>query len=466
MDHRQRYNTRPNINMRYINDGLREKQHAVHWQYRGTNDGAQDDNRQFRNNGYRSRHGQHNGQTGREDESDGRRPHNTDRGRQPTRHSSMSGWLADEDQGNPSREHSRRRDNSRHGQRRNPWDNSTPRAQYGRDHSRDGHSNTRSWGNRYTEDALTQRSRAPRRDDSEERYDPNQKRSTNGDFKTMIKLLFRAVQLQHQRLNWESFPRSIRRDLNRLKEGIKPADPTTELAEELEKIFDSTEGAIHKCVLDHLQRRIQSNADQLTTLNPQDKERAKKLVYYQLRDQMGKKLGEAILQSELEDAYDLIGASHGTRQQTEMPQRAKRTREEGTPPSAPTRKVCVTERRPSRIELSTSETAAHIEAETNPPSEEMEAEDLIQRDHWSETEEPNGARIFHTGALKSTWKVDPVENKDILVISDDTLDALTERAVPTAVQLNTFPGAQFKHVAGIIERLPTETPTRSSSRWE
>lgn len=132
-----------------------------------------------------------------------------------------------------------------------------------------GQSGTRSV--RFSENEDTQTARTP--------WTPQSTRSTNPDFGTLWRSLYKIVQVDHHLTNWERLPKSINQRLWNLAEDIKPPDSTQQLRDDIRNILSNTGTHIQESIRTHFLERKDSHINTLRTCDPEDKEKAIKIAH-------------------------------------------------------------------------------------------------------------------------------------------------------------------------------------------
>lgn len=341
-----------------------------------------------------------------------------------------------------------------------------------------------------------------------------QPRSTNADFQSMCRALYKTIQVRHHRENWVELPKAIARNLADLEANITPPDPTNNLREKIHTIFDNASSEILACVQNHLEERLNFNRSFLRQINPQDKERAKEIVQKRLTQCLGKKIGQLNINTALNKELLNIGTGRQppTRRQNEQTTDSGDTDEERNVWIRPrTKKTHYTnnatsprtrenrEQNPARTsnrfqsladqaaieELLTvqaeepdSELEDDLIYETGAPNNELiiqaeiHAEEglsqtfIVQepalqpdRPRHPTTPPPDTSRnqrkkTRHSNPIKADWRVTLNEDTKVLVLTDSNFKYLPEDDIPPNWQVDIFPGASFSTLANVITKLP------------
>lgn len=423
----------------------------------------------------------------------------------------------------PNRNHSRSQSNNRNRtssrNRDNNWSRSRSRNQHSnrnqgwnrnqnggtRNQTTYGGNRNRSWNNRNRSSSWN-KNREERTADRQETT-----RSSNGDFQSMCRALYKIVQIEHHKDNWTDLPRAIARNLEDLASDIVPPDPTNNLREQIQAVFNNTASEILACVQNHLQERLNFNRAFIRTVNPQDKERAKEIVERRLTQCLGKKIGEVNITTALNREVRNIGINHQspvtdngeTDDESDEgwtavePPRAKKTRKASTPPS-PVRKTPAKSRvqklatGTSRFQILADRIALEeLESRSEQPLREMEMEDedhqepdavnhqlrILAEVHAEQStsqtpvaQQPSATqptfsaaaqrnttrKTRHEGKIKADWKVKVNDDTKVLIITDSNFKNLPEEDIPQNWQVEIFPGATFATMANVIKKLPSD----------
>jgi len=141
-------------------------------------------------------------------------------------------------------------------------------------------------------------------------WTPQNTRSTNPDFGTLWRSLYKIVQVDHHLTNWEKLPKSINQRLWDLAEDIKPPDSTQQLRDDIRTILSNTGTRIQERIRTHFLERKDSHINTLRTCNPEDKEKAIKIAHKYMVINHGNNIQN--LRSKLDEAASHIETGRTT----------------------------------------------------------------------------------------------------------------------------------------------------------
>ena len=147
-------------------------------------------------------------------------------------------------------------------------------------------------------------SHQPRTPSHQPRYTP-----MNEGFTTIVKLLFKYVQLSHHIYNWSSLPNSINRDLEKLFGSLKPPSPSQKLAQNLDTFKEETKAGLVSLLTDHISDSIAATEDALIAIPyNKDCDQAAHIAQQQLK-RYGKKLNKDFIHIQLLEGLNLLRSS-------------------------------------------------------------------------------------------------------------------------------------------------------------
>lgn len=118
----------------------------------------------------------------------------------------------------------------------------------------------------------------------------NSTSSTNPEFTTVCKEVFKLVQLEHHEQIWSALPPSLKRNLTYMGTNITPPDPTDTLRTDMTDILTRTGEEIRTRVHLHIRERLAHHREILTKLDPTDKETICEVVYDQITRRLGSRI--------------------------------------------------------------------------------------------------------------------------------------------------------------------------------
>lgn len=300
-------------------------------------------------------------------------------------------------------------------------------------------------------------------------------RSSNDDFASVSKSMYRLVQLRHHEANWNTLPTSINSRLKRLADDIKPpaadegfktaiADLTTQFGEKIRHL-----------VVQHLHTKIVETEIAAGLLHRGDIDRAKEVATKYISTRLGKRLPESRRIALLQQAMDSIGI-HFQQPLTSPPGRQQPDQDgwrvagcsnrqpngQQTAITDSTRKQKRHAPSPDAVEVSNRfqqlndcETIETVEIEGN--------NNLVHDTSPSHKRLKKIRRTTHTritttgvhvhGGNKYDWLIEPKDETKTIVIGDSNLKSIS--TIPEDWEIHSLPGAHLNHVVGAVARLDT-----------
>ena len=147
----------------------------------------------------------------------------------------------------------------------------------------------------------------------------NQKRRTpshqprytpiNEGFTTLVKLLFRYVQLNHHFENWQTLPKSINRDVEKLFGSIKPPCPSQKLDLSLKALTAKAKDDMRNLIDQHIHDQISDTMNALGAIAyNKDCDQAAHIAQQQLK-RFGKRMTSDYIHKTLLQGLDVLGYS-------------------------------------------------------------------------------------------------------------------------------------------------------------
>ena len=131
----------------------------------------------------------------------------------------------------------------------------------------------------------------------------------NEGFTTIVKLLFRYVQLSHHFNNWESLPNNINRDLEKLFGSIKPPCPSHKIDLNLKTLKEKTKADMVVILTQHIQDSLSDTVHALGAIPyNKDCDQAAHIAQQQLK-RFGKRMTRDFIHMALLQGLDTLGHS-------------------------------------------------------------------------------------------------------------------------------------------------------------
>lgn len=276
--------------------------------------------------------------------------------------------------------------------------------------------------------------------------------SHNDDFAPVCKTLYRWVQINHHRTNWERLPKSIDQRLNRLTDDIKPPMTDDGLRSALADANKQFGEKIRSLVSLHLRTKQTETELVLGGLDPTDVDRAKNVASKYLNNHLGRRL----LASRRDDLLDIAAAMVGSKRGTQQSPYAERNKRAVTPPNtAPDRRDPPASQRKRRA---TDTPRGH---DTDRMVLDVDADDdTVRPSPPNQTTKKHKPSADHTQTnfgvyqyigAKDTWTIAPDETTTCVVIGDSNLRNVSR--IPPNWEVHSLAGAHLNHVTGAIRRL-------------
>jgi len=337
-------------------------------------------------------------------------------------------------------------------------------------------------------------------------------KSSNDDFASVVRGLYRMVQLRHHEANWAKLPKALNDRLNSFAEDINPPMPDERFRATIKTITREYGDRICEAVRQHMSGKRQETEMTAATKDPADLDRAKEIAGRQLAKKLGRRLDDDKRHEMLDVAATVVGRSRGgpqidedgfvtvvgsrsrtpkkplasTELTVETP-RSKRARESSTPTTDTVpvcnRFDCLQDLEPQVMEQEVigvagdddAIVAAAVSAAASTSSATVDAEeaatvspddcdvvatqpaaatrDVVGRSRTMRPSVPvmttaAGVRVFN-GRDKDQWRIVPADSTRVLVVGDSNLRATP--SVPTGWEVHCLPGGKIKHMNAVLE---------------
>lgn len=333
--------------------------------------------------------------------------------------------------------------------------------------------------------------------------------STNMDFASVCKYIYRLAQLDHHAANWTQLPAALKKRLERFAGDIKPPMTDEDFRRQINDATEKYSREVCRITREHLEKKRAEKELEASRLNPMDLDKARPIAEKYLQSRLGSRLDQEQRQSFIERAMAKIGTMTTARPMTDnLPQQPADLEEERSERAAqqdPVVKVgeirlVASKKRdrpdstPSPVQtrnkfqpLNSDDSEDHIllvspfdsdaeggamggeeaervemvpHAQASKPSIPLSPVVRIQRlDGLSQDSRPRRmARgvILHEGP-KEGWDVSVTSGTKVLVIGDSNCRDADATRLPTGWDVHAFPGAKFRHVSQILRRLEERT---------
>jgi len=146
-------------------------------------------------------------------------------------------------------------------------------------------------------------------DQAKEAGPPTHITSNNDDFASVVKYLYRSVQLEHHAGNWTELPKSLSERLVRFAEDINPPMVDEKLRLTVMKATRAYSDAICEAVREHIDTKKAEATSTAATFNGTDLDRAKEIADKQLTRRLGRRLDDNKRRQLLDQAASTVGSS-------------------------------------------------------------------------------------------------------------------------------------------------------------
>jgi len=146
-------------------------------------------------------------------------------------------------------------------------------------------------------------------DQAKEAGPPTHITSNNDDFASVVKYLYRSVQLEHHAGNWTELPKSLSERLVRFAKDINPPMVDEKLRLTVMKATRAYSDAICEAVREHIDVKKAETASTAETFNGTDLDRAKEIADRQLTRRLGRRLDDNKRRQVLDQAASTVGSS-------------------------------------------------------------------------------------------------------------------------------------------------------------
>lgn len=299
---------------------------------------------------------------------------------------------------------------------------------------------------------------------------PKSHKTTNNDFASVSRGLYKMVQIGHHTTNWERLPKSIDERLEKLIADIKPPMWDEKFRVELRTLTQSYGEEVRRLVSDHLQQKQAETEVTVGCLDATDIDYAKEVASKHITARLGKRLTDQRRTTLMNVAASKVGlhrhappkilpAMNNTSAWTTvnrknspaarkpevcLPVRKRKVSSTGsTPVSNKFEVLDVEPHENSDHDMEPNVSVTPLKATTVRPTPKKTRRVL-------DAPTPSGVHVF-TGE-KSEWRIE-TKKTDIsaIVIGDSNLQKV--RTIPQYWQFDALPGAKFSHVADVVKHL-------------
>ena len=297
-------------------------------------------------------------------------------------------------------------------------------------------------------------------------------KSSNDDFISVSKAIYKMVQIGHHESNWENLPKSIRDRLTKLTEDIKPPMGDDVFRNKLNILTQQYGEEVRRLVSDHLSKKRVETEMMAGSLDSTDVGRAKEMAAKYLTARLGKRLSLQRRTELMNSAASMVGVHRkppprpspvackpkndwttvtgrpspkGTQEGVAFKRKA-----EGSIHSTPT------ENRYSPLQ---QEEMSLMDSEVEPDSPPQvltpKQKRTPKKARRAETDVITEHNVHIHAGLKSDWEV-TVESPDIcvLVVGDSNLRKV--QLIPPYWQINALSGGDLCHLTDGLSKLSGE----------
>jgi len=132
--------------------------------------------------------------------------------------------------------------------------------------------------------------------------------SNNDDFASVVKDMYRLVQLDHHADNWKELPNSLLERLKKFSDDIRPPMPDEEFRRQITSITSVYAARICETVRQHIAAKRSQIASSAATKDDTDINRAKEIVNKQLSKRLGRRLDDSKRERLLDQAASAVGS--------------------------------------------------------------------------------------------------------------------------------------------------------------
>ena len=133
--------------------------------------------------------------------------------------------------------------------------------------------------------------------------------SNNDDFASVVKDMYRMVQLDHHAGNWKELPKSLSERLLKFADDIRPPMPDEELRDQMTELTRAYGVRICETVRHHIANKRAQIAAAAATRDNTDIDRAKEVTGRQLARRLGRRLEDSKRQQLLDQAASAVGSN-------------------------------------------------------------------------------------------------------------------------------------------------------------
>jgi hypothetical protein len=292
--------------------------------------------------------------------------------------------------------------------------------------------------------------------------------TTNDDFVSVSKGLYKLVQIGHHATNWERLPKSIDERLQKLVADINPPMCDDKFRVELRSLTQSYGEEVRRLVSDHLLQKRTETEVMVGSLNATDIDHAKEIASKHIVARLGRRLTEQRRTTLMNTAASKVGVYRCAPPRiATMDTTSWTTVTRKTPPGVGKPEVSVSARKrkitskgstpvSNQFEVLNDECIAlsenEMESGVSPtPGVSATVGQVLKKVRRTLDAPTQRGVHIHTGK-KTDWRIEADnEETSLIVIGDSNLRKV--RTIPKYWQYNALPGAHFEHVTDVIRHL-------------
>jgi len=291
--------------------------------------------------------------------------------------------------------------------------------------------------------------------------------SQNPDFKQLIRLNTKYVQLQHHYQNWRDCPKGVSKAIDNLVANIRPPQPSDEFKGYLKEAAEDFKSTVAGILQAHLHLESNKMEQQMATLQQTDQDLMQSIVTNKLKKRLGRRISDDTIKAAFDrykqyhpttihDAHPVADAECDDDESAAM--ETDQRKQSSKRPHSRTSNQSTPSSRPAKIQLnSDSPSITQGDRQVIRAAAELAAEASTSNQHHRNTTVASSSRrscpklIYKTARELRNWSFDSVDSTTTTVIlADSNGSAFADVNVPDKYQVFSFSGMNLKHAARLL----------------
>ena len=316
------------------------------------------------------------------------------------------------------------------------------------------------------------------RNDQNGRHTRDHKKNPEDDsHRAVARDVFRYIQLNHHRKNWETTPSTITRDIWKITDNINPPAPDEQLKNDLHGITHIFIKSIEEVVQNHMDRKLTATREKLRdTHRPLDTSIVNRMTRSYCKNTLGERLNQNYRDAVYEEAllFTRPPISSTPTGSTHNPDAMDTTPPQDPPNREPTTSIHSNNTPPPntqspshtstlQVQIRPKRTLDEVQSPATPTMAkrpQRDQTDLIENDPSStHPDSPRRQFLYKTRSLTNgEWNLEIKGEPHTIIIGDSNAKNLP--TPPPGWQTHCFPGLHIDEVKNLLSKIPPNTSIR------